>query len=136
MSRPKGLSKTGGRKVGSLNKRTEDLLHQMEEAGYNPLKSLLAKYNSLSQEDQLKVDLKLMEYVYPKLKEQPLTIECVDRNINDAESQFKSVFEIVNSADPKVKELFGKVDRFEFFQILASLSANGILEQDKNLDQN
>lgn len=136
MARPKGLPKSGGRKVGSLNKRTEDLLQIMEESGYNPLKSLLAKYNDLPPEEQLKIDLKLMEYVYPKLKEQSLMVDSGNKDINEVENQIKTVFDVINSADPKINDLFGKVDRSEFFNILASLSANGIIGNDMKLDQN
>jgi predicted glycosyl hydrolase (DUF1957 family) len=101
----------------------------MEEAGYNPLKSLLAKYNSLSPEDQLKIDLKLMEYVYPKIKEQSLIVDSGDKDVKQVEDQVNAVFNIVNSTDPKVIEIFGKVDRLEFFNILASLSVEGIISQ-------
>ncbi len=49
MSRPKGLPKTGGRKPGSLNKRTitqqqqsKTLVQKAKEAGLTPLEYMLA----------------------------------------------------------------------------------------------
>lgn len=136
MARPKGHPKSGGRKAGSLNKRTEDLLLRMEDSGYNPLKSLLSKYHNLTKEDQIKIDLKLMEYVYPKLKEQSLMVDSGDKDAKQVENQFNTIFDIINSVDPKINELFGKVDRFEFFNILASLSAEGVIGDDLKRDQN
>lgn len=124
MPRPKGHPKSGGRKVGSLNKRTEDLLQIMEESGYNPLKSLLAKYNDLPPEEQLKIDLKLMEYVYPKLKEQNLVSKDFDSDCSNEnpEHQFNKMFEIINSNDPEIIKMFKSYNRTDFFEILANLS--------------
>lgn len=71
MSRPTGYAKTGGRIKGQHNRRTYELVSILDSFKYDPLKSILEKYPGLPQGDQLKIDLKLLEYVYPKLKEQP-----------------------------------------------------------------
>jgi hypothetical protein len=72
MARPAGYPKTGGRQKGKHNRRTEELLSVLRSFNYDPLKSILEKYDGLPQVDQLKIDLKLLEYVYPKLKEQAI----------------------------------------------------------------
>lgn len=61
-------NKTGGRQKGTPNKRTADLLERLGD--YNPLDALLA----ISQDEdtpleiQVKINLDLMNYVYPKRK--------------------------------------------------------------------
>lgn len=40
-----------------------------EEFGYDPAQAVLVKYGQLSLADQLKVDLRLMDFAYPKSKE-------------------------------------------------------------------
>lgn len=61
-------NKTGGRQKGTPNKRTTDLLERL--GNYNPLDALLA----ISQDEdtpleiQVKINLDLMNYVYPKRK--------------------------------------------------------------------
>ena len=61
-------NKTGGRQKGTPNKKTADLLVRL--GNYNPLDALLA----ISQDEdtpleiQVKINLDLMNYVYPKRK--------------------------------------------------------------------
>ena len=61
-------NKTGGRQKGTPNKRTADLLERL--GNYNPLDALLA----ISQDEdtpleiQVKINLDLMNYIYPKRK--------------------------------------------------------------------
>lgn len=61
-------NKTGGRQKGTPNKKTVDLLERL--GNYNPLDALLA----ISQDEdtpleiQVKINLDLMNYVYPKRK--------------------------------------------------------------------
>ena len=61
-------NKTGGRQKGTPNKKTTDLLERL--GNYNPLDALLA----ISQDEdtpleiQVKINLDLMNYVYPKRK--------------------------------------------------------------------
>ena len=61
-------NKTGGRQKGTPNKRTADLLERL--GNYNPFDALLA----ISQDEdtpleiQVKINLDLMNYVYPKRK--------------------------------------------------------------------
>lgn len=61
-------NKTGGRQKGTPNKKTVDLLERL--GNYNPLDALLA----ISQDEdtpleiQVKINLDLMNYIYPKRK--------------------------------------------------------------------
>lgn len=68
MSRPKGIPKTGGRTRGTPNKRTANLLAVFDDFDYDPARALLCKYDNLSPSEQLKVDLRLMDFSYPKSK--------------------------------------------------------------------
>lgn len=71
MGRPKGLPKTGGRIKGSPNKRSQEFLAILAKHSYNPLEALLSKYSDLSLDEQMKIDLKLLEFTYPKFKDGP-----------------------------------------------------------------
>lgn len=82
MGRLLGQSKTGGRKKGTLNRRTEEFLDLLDSFDYDPIKKILEKYGQLSKSEQLRIDLKLLEFVYPKLKEQSLMLEEGDHNKN------------------------------------------------------
>ena len=61
-------NKTGGRQKGTPNKRTADLLERL--GNYNPLDALLAisQDENTPLEIQVKINLDLMNYVYPKRK--------------------------------------------------------------------
>lgn len=61
-------NKTGGRQKGTPNKRTTDLLERL--GNYNPLDALLAisQDENTPLEIQVKINLDLMNYVYPKRK--------------------------------------------------------------------
>ena len=61
-------NKTGGRQKGTPNKRTADLLEKL--GNYNPLDALLAisQDENTPLEIQVKINLDLMNYVYPKRK--------------------------------------------------------------------
>jgi hypothetical protein len=68
MGRPKGMPKTGGRKKGTPNQRSLELLTVFEAFKYNPARAILERYSHLSKEEQVRVDLKLMEFVYARKK--------------------------------------------------------------------
>lgn len=76
MGRSKGSKKTGGRSKGTPNKRTDELLALLDEFSYNPVRALMQKYSNLSSSEQLKVDLKMLEHVYPKLKDQQIELQA------------------------------------------------------------
>lgn len=61
-------NKTGGRQKGTPNKITADLLERL--GNYNPLDALLAisQDENTPLEIQVKINLDLMNYVYPKRK--------------------------------------------------------------------
>lgn len=81
-------NKTGGRQKGTPNKRTADLLERL--GNYNPLDALLA----ISQDEdtpleiQVKINLDLMNYVYPKRK----SVEFNDKI--DVSLSEKSIYEL------------------------------------------
>ena len=64
--------KTGGRKAGTPNKRTETLkeLIEAEFKGFNPIVELIKMYKKESLEDNLKVAIlkDIANYIYPKRK--------------------------------------------------------------------
>ena len=61
-------NKTGGRQNGTPNKKTADLLEKL--GNYNPLDALLAisKDEDTPLDIQVKINLDLMNYIYPKRK--------------------------------------------------------------------
>ena len=70
MSRPTGLKKTGGRKVGTPNLRSRELQDRIEEllGGDDLPGAILSKVKKLSAEKQVELLMGLMPYVYSKRK--------------------------------------------------------------------
>ena len=60
--------KTGGRKKGTPNKKTQELLTVLGD--YNPLEQLLiiVKDKNTPLDTKIKINLDLMPYIYPKRK--------------------------------------------------------------------
>ena len=71
----KGI-KTGGRKKGTPNKKTTELMELL--GNYNPVKRLIeiAKDENTSLDMQVKINLDLLPYIYPKRK-------SIDMNSNE-----------------------------------------------------
>ena len=63
----KGI-KTGGRKKGTPNKKTTELMELLGD--YNPIQRLIeiAKDENTSLDMQVKINLDLLPYIYPKRK--------------------------------------------------------------------
>ena len=93
MSRPVGLPKTGGRKIGTQNKNSLGIRDLMAEFAYDPIRSLLQKYNSLTTSEKIKIDLKLVEYIYPKPKELFIDVEQECSKCVNAEEYFSGMSE-------------------------------------------
>lgn len=73
-----GHKKLGGRKKGAVNKKTKllaPLAAQLEEANFDPLKELLMLYPELDAHSKININLKLMDYLYPKKR----AIEVVEK---------------------------------------------------------
>ena len=69
-------TKTGGRAKGTPNKKTTELIELLGD--YNPIVRLIeiAKDENTSLDMQVKINLDLMPYIYPKRK-------SIDMNTND-----------------------------------------------------
>ena len=63
-------NKTGGRKKGTPNKKSLELLQKLEELNYEPLEKLIiiANDDKTSTELKVKINLELLSYIYPKKK--------------------------------------------------------------------
>ena len=70
MARPPGLPKTGGRKKGKANRKTEIVNNLLVDLAYDPLKEIIALLPQLEASDRVNVALKLLEYCYPKKRPQ------------------------------------------------------------------
>ena len=72
----KGRTKTGGRAKGTPNKKTTELMELLGD--YNPIVRLIeiAKDENTSLDMQVKINLDLLPYIYPKRK-------SIDMNSND-----------------------------------------------------
>jgi len=68
MPRPKGLIKTGGRKKGTPNRATQNLVEALDTLNFDIPSKIYELLPKLSSEKQVDVLLKLMEFVYPKVK--------------------------------------------------------------------
>jgi hypothetical protein len=88
MAWPKGQSrgeKTGGRKVGTPNRRAEELRTRIEEllGGRDLPTVILFKIKKLPIEDQVQVLMGLMPYVYPRLKDTEVRAEVQSMTFTD-----------------------------------------------------
>ena len=72
----KGRTKTGGRAKGTPNKKTTELMELLGD--YNPIQRLIeiAKDENTSLDMQVKINLDLLPYIYPKRK-------SIDMNSNE-----------------------------------------------------
>ena len=72
----KGRTKTGGRAKGTPNKKTTELIELLGD--YNPIVRLIeiAKDENTSLDMQVKINLDLLPYIYPKRK-------SIDMNSNE-----------------------------------------------------
>lgn len=68
MPRSPGLPKTGGRKKGTPNRRTDEFHETLERHGVNVPEKLAELLPILSPETQADVLLNLLQYLYPKRK--------------------------------------------------------------------
>ena len=83
MPRQKGTTKTGGRKKGSLNKKTLELSQILKKANINVPEKIIELLPTLDTEKQVEVLLKLMPYLYPKRKpKEPLEVKLESVDIN------------------------------------------------------
>lgn len=64
-----------GRKPGTPNKKTQELVAILEELKLDPVRALCDLLPRLEERDQKDVYQKLMEYIYPKRKAVELTGE-------------------------------------------------------------
>lgn len=74
MARPIGLPKTGGRRKGTVNKRTQNLMEILEQLNTSLPQMALNLLPDLKPEKQADVILKLMDFVYPKRKSMDLSL--------------------------------------------------------------
>lgn len=134
MGRPKGLEKTGGRKKGVGNKRSNEFLDLLERHSYNPLHAILKKYDSLSFEDQLKVDLKLLDYTYPKAKDAqiiPVISEksssefLTDEQIRERNKMYREVLTSHYSENFRAKEELDLIAKMNPIAVKEWLDKNG-----------
>lgn len=84
MGKSKGSPKTGGRKKGTPNKNSVQMTEVLDNFGYNPVERLLEKYDKLSFSEQAKIDLKFIEFLYPRKK-------SVDVDITNETDPYKNM---------------------------------------------
>lgn len=76
--------KTGGRKKGKLNRRTEfglPLVDQMRAGKFDLVTEIIRLYPQLEPPDQADMLVRLMEFVFPKKKS--ITVEEAQRVLNE-----------------------------------------------------
>ncbi len=79
--------KTGGRKKGTLNKATQDLFEIM--GNYSPLLRLLeiAQDDETPIDTQIKINLDLLPYIYPRRKNVEASIHSSNQDIEEGMKQ-------------------------------------------------
>ena len=76
MAREKGSAKTGGRQMGTPNKKTMKLEQVLLQHDFDPVKELIGSIQASSAHDvKINAILKLMEYLYPKRKSIDISID-------------------------------------------------------------
>lgn len=79
MPRPTGTPKTGGRKAGTPNKRTQELQEKLRELNCDPIKGMVDIANSSEAEGNLtlagQMYKELAQYIYPKRKATEIVAE-------------------------------------------------------------
>lgn len=80
MAKPTGSTKTGGRTKGTPNKNNLGLAELLSEYNYDPVASILKKYDKLPIQDQLKVDFKLLDFIHPRRKAIELDVQSTKDN--------------------------------------------------------
>lgn len=80
--KPKGSPKTGGRKPGSVNRITADIMHALAELRCDPIRGMARIANNRKNEAglRLKAYSDLAQYVYPKRRSVEITPGKVDPN--------------------------------------------------------
>lgn len=68
MARPAGLPKTGGRKKGTPNRRSELLSDNLNELGLDISERITELLPQLSTEKQMNALIQLLPYIFPKRK--------------------------------------------------------------------
>lgn len=85
MKRPENA----GRKKGTPNKRTVELLSKLEELDYDPLEKLIiiANDDKTSTELKTKINLELLSYIYPKRKAVAMDITKYVGRVSEMEQE-------------------------------------------------
>ncbi len=80
MAWPKGVSKskTGGRKKGTPNKRSSQLVGALEAFDFDPLQDIINTLSLLTPKDRVSADLTLLPYLYPRRKTSDISLEEED----------------------------------------------------------
>ena len=81
MGRPKGLVKTGGRKAGTPNRNTQDLIERLATLGCDPIEGLarIAMDPATKPELKFRCFAELAQYVHPKRKATDILIESTEQ---------------------------------------------------------
>ncbi len=79
MARPPGLPKSGGRKKGTPNKKTQDLEDRLKTLGIDVPSQIGALLPQLHTEKQVDILMGLMAFLYPKRKAVEQQIEIAPK---------------------------------------------------------
>src|SRR5574344_2280428 len=100
-------AKTGGRKAGTPNKRTTDLLEVI--GNYTPLEALIniAGDKNTPLDAKIKINLDLLPYIYPKRKAIELNdISENKRSIEETQKELIAYFS--GDGEEKITEIINK----------------------------
>lgn len=89
-----------GRPKGYVSPRTRALELLLFEHKYNPVKELIALLPELEARDKAKVHMELMQYIYPKRKEQ--IDESTDKTPEERFEAAKQIVEAISKEFPQL----------------------------------
>lgn len=104
--RPKGYPKTGGRKLGSVNKITADIIHALAELHCDPIRGMARIANNRKNDAglRLKAYSDLAQYVYPRRRAVELTPGKTDASGAELLSAAEIIREVREARKPKPKK--------------------------------
>lgn len=108
MAWPSGVSKdkTGGRKVGTPNRRTAALIDKLEGLRFDPLHELIRLLPELTPREKSAVCLQMLPYLYPRRKAVDVAITDVKLQSDDkSEELIKKIQAIIAEKADWEKEL-------------------------------
>lgn len=98
--RPKGSPKVGGRKKGTPNKSSRNLLERLDRARFDPVTEYIRLYEAVIDPDKkLAMLTYLFAHIFPRLKEIELPLDEPAQKVIPTPTNVKELIRIASSSD-------------------------------------